>query len=140
MRSGKRSSRSSRPHLFFYRVRNYWYGRKKRCDYCGRRKHWNDAWHSYPSGDRVWHSECMAYTTWRGKALERIKVLDLICEVWGITMRDVTELASGRAAQGPADGPETPSSATSDAWNMAWRVMYDLDNHRKAGHEVVRGA
>lgn len=134
--SGNVPSFRRRFERFRYRLRGWWLGRHKRCDHCGRRKHWDDAWHAYPSGDRVWHSECMAYINWRSKATERIEILDLICEVWGVTMQDVTSIASGRAAQGDDDGPELASTASSNAWDKAWRVMHDRDNHRKAAPGV----
>lgn len=74
----------------------------------------------------------MSFIHWRSKATERIEILDLICEVWNVTMQDVTALAEGRSETGELDAPTLRGNAQADAWNKAWRVMYDLDNHRKA--------
>jgi hypothetical protein len=53
-----------------------------------------------------------------------LAVLDLLTDVWGITMGDATELMANRA--------ERENYERSNAWNLAWRVFYDLDNQRKA--------
>ena len=96
-----------------------------RCEECGHRFHWKrDARHSFGNRDgKVWHSPCIGLVTWRTKAEERLAVIDLMAQVWGINASDVRELMANRAVR---DGYES-----SNAWNLAGRVFYDLDNKRE---------
>lgn len=103
-----------------------------RCGHCGRRARWGESWHGYGSPDRVWHDVCMSYRHWRTKADERLQILDLVTDVWQVRAQDVYSLAEGRAADGDPDQPSPRTSAESDAWNLAWRVFYDLEHHRTA--------
>lgn len=98
----------------------------ERCDYCGHRFAWKgDARHSYGHGDgKVWHGPCMALLTSRNKAEERLTVLALICDIWEVAGSDVRELMANRAM---SEGYER-----SNAWNLAWRVFYDLEKSNPA--------
>ena len=96
-----------------------------RCEGCGHRFHWaRDGRHSFGNRDgKVWHSPCIALAMWRNKASERLAVIDVMADVWNITGSDVRELMANRA--------ESEGLERSNAWNLAWRVFYDLDNQRK---------
>lgn len=97
-----------------------------RCQECGEpfRRKQSVTSHSWGNGGPGWrspeqgvfHSKCSALVTTRSKSAERLAVLELICDVWGISGSDVQELA-------PMRWTDMPSH---DAWNRAWRVMYDL--------------
>lgn len=112
--------------LPYRRVRSWLFDR---CDHCGHRFRWKrDARFSYQGTDKVWHGPCSAERAWRAKADERMTVLDLICDVWGVTSSDVQALAEGRVNS----GKPYRSYEDANARNLAWRVMYDLEKHREA--------
>jgi hypothetical protein len=100
-------------------VRRRW---GKRCDACGRRGRLGEPWHSY-GGERVWHDVCMSVQHWRNRAEERLAVLELVAEVWEINAATVRDLASLRGVN---------DLDSSKAWDLAWRVFYDLDKRKKA--------
>lgn len=102
-----------------------------RCDHCGLGFLPVHSVHGY-GGKESFHDVCMSARTWRYKAEERLEVLDLVADVWGITMGDATELMANRA--------ERENYERSNAWNKAWRVFYDLDNQRKKGSQPVMPA
>jgi hypothetical protein len=99
------------------RVRSWW---GDRCTHCGHRFRWRkDARHSFGNrdGKEVFHDPCMGYVIWRRKAEERLDMLALVCEVWGVTDRDVKGIVEMRAQN------DLDQSARSD---LAFRVFYDL--------------
>lgn len=80
--------------------------------------------HSFGSRDgKQWHDKCIGYVQFKRTAEERLVVLDLITDVWRITMRDVTALMEGRA--------EREGYETSNAYNLGWRVMHSIDQRRE---------
>src|SRR5687767_2960074 len=101
---------------------------KLRCDHCKRRFLPTDIPHGYSSTDRVWHDVCMSYGHWRRKAEERLDVLDVVSEIWGIDAQTVRGAFANRYPQG---------IESSRAWDKAWRVFYDLENSRKAKGAVA---
>lgn len=104
----------------YRRVRSWLFDR---CDECGHRFFWKQSRHSYMSSDNVWHEHCMGYRTWRGKARERLEVLDLVADVWEVDGKTVQQLARNRGLG---------LNEESQADTQAWRVFYDLENQRKA--------
>lgn len=98
-----------------------------RCDECGFRFFWRQARFGYMGSDKKYHEHCQGYRSWRGKANERLAVLDLVSDVWEIDGRTVQQLARNR-------GLGIAEEANAD--NMAWRVFYDLENDRKAKEQA----
>ena len=95
-----------------------------RCDECGGMFLPGHGVFTFGNNDgKQWHDKCMGYVQFRRVAEERLTVLDLITDVWSISMRDVTALMEGRA--------EREGYETSNAYNLGWRVMYDIDCKRK---------
>lgn len=92
-----------------------------RCAHCGHRFAWKrDARHSYGHSDgKVWHGSCMALEMWQRKAEERLKVVDVMSDLSGLTGSDVCAAMNLRADNGQPGGG-------SSAWDLAWRVFYDL--------------
>jgi hypothetical protein len=100
----------------------------ERCDSCGHRRRYVESWHTYGNRDgKVWHGPCMAFEQWRTTADERLAVLDLICDVWGVTQSDVEQVVALRTSDDAPGGNER---------NRAWRVMYSLQNHRVAARSA----
>jgi hypothetical protein len=92
------------------------------------RRRYVESWHSFGNRDgKVWHGPCMAFERWRTTADERLAVLDLICDVWGVTQSDVEQVVALRTADDATGGNER---------NRAWRVMYALQNHRVAARSA----
>jgi hypothetical protein len=91
-----------------------------RCASCEHRRRFLESWHSYGGSD-VWHDPCMSSQHWRAAAEERLAV-HLIADVWEINAETVRELASLRGLN---------DLESSQAWNLAWRVFYALENDRK---------
>ena len=92
-----------------------------RCEHCGHRfRRRRDPRHSFGNADgRVYHGPCIAYVQWRRKAEERLRVVGLVCDLAGITGRDVTVVVELRAGD-DADRRIHDS-------NEVWRVFYDLE-------------
>ena len=89
-----------------------------RCAGCGHRFAWRgDARHGMNS--ETFHNPCLQAQTWRTKADERMAVLELVCDIWEVEADDVRELMANRQA---SEGYER-----SNAWNLAWRVFYDME-------------
>lgn len=101
-----------------------------RCDYCNLRFRWKrDPRHTY--GDkRVFHGPCMGYLSWRSKADERLDVIAVMCDLSGLTGRDVQSVFELRT--------ETKVHG-SNAWNAAWRVFYDLGNRVPESPDLSTG-
>jgi hypothetical protein len=99
--------------------------RRDRCEHCGHRFRWKrDARFSYGNRDgRVYHDACMGYVDRRRTAEERLDMLALVCEVWGITERDVAGVVELRTTD-DAEGAKLR--------DVAFRVFYDLQNHEAA--------
>lgn len=94
-----------------------------RCAHCGHRFRWKkDARHSHGGTREVFHAPCIGYQIWRGKADERLAMLDVVCEVWDVSDRDVKGVIEMRAAN---DAQRVQLS------DRAFRVFYDLQNSRK---------
>jgi hypothetical protein len=95
-----------------------------RCAHRGHRFRWRkDARHSHGGNREVFHAPCIGYQIWRGKADERLAMLNIVCEVWDISDRDVKGVVEMRAAD---DAERVQQS------DRAFRVFYDLQNYRKA--------
>ena len=93
---------------------------RDRCAHCGRRFRWRrDARHSFGGNREVFHETCIGYRIWRGKAEERLAMLAVVCDVWGIADRDVKGVVEMRAED---DAERVKRS------NVAFRVFYDLQN------------
>lgn len=90
-----------------------------RCEHCDHRFHWkHDARHSFGNRDgKVYHEPCIAHLIWRTKADERLRILAVICEAWGVTSGDVDGLVSMQSAT---------DDERRDRSNMRFRVFYDL--------------
>lgn len=104
-------------------------GSRRRCDHCGRLKHFDDAWHGY-GNDRVWHSECMSYRHWRSKADERMRVLRAVVEAWNVTTADVVVLLGIPVSPEHLDHATPRSAEEINLDNLAFRVFYDLKKKR----------
>lgn len=97
--------------------------RTDRCAACGHRFRWKrDGRHGYGHSDEVFHDACMSARHWRRVAGERLDVLDVVSDLWEIKSETVTEIMAMRY----------PERVSHNGWNLAWRVFYDLDKHRKA--------
>lgn len=123
VRQWRRTVSAWRLVIFLRRLRAYLRSvvNGRRCDHCGRPKHFNDAWHTFGNRDgKVWHGTCMSYLHWRAKAYERMIVLDLVAETYEINPRDVEVVAELRS-------DEFDTSLR----NRAWRVFYDLQHHQR---------
>jgi hypothetical protein len=94
-----------------------------RCEGCGHRFRWKrDARHSFGNRDgKVWHDPCISLVVWRGKAEERMEVLDVVTDLWEIKEPTVSEILALRRPKYEHNGR-----------NLGWRVFYDLDNKRTA--------
>jgi hypothetical protein len=94
--------------------------KRDRCHECGHPFRWTrDARHGF--GDaRHFHGPCISLVTAKGRAADRLAVVETMRDLSGLTASDVQE------AMGLHDGP--------DGWNRAWRVFYDL----KKSAEVTR--
>ena len=97
--------------------------RSDHCADCGHRFRWKrDARHSHGGNREVFHSACIGRQIWRNKATERLEMLALVCEVWGISDRDVKGVVEMRAAD---------DAERVDQSNRAFRVFYDLSSLSK---------
>lgn len=116
-------SRAGSVHPWWRRFKRNGY-RRDRCEGCGHRFRWSrDPRHSFGNRDgKVWHGPCIALVQWRGAADERLAILDLICEVWAVTDRDVKGVVEMRTAD-DASGARLR--------NQAFRVFYDLSNRER---------
>ena len=95
--------------------------RRDRCTHCGHRFRWSkDARHSFGNEDRrVYHDPCMGYVTWRAAAEERLEILGIVCQVWGVNDRDVKGVVEMR----------TPDNAEgAKLRDRAFRVFNDLSH------------
>jgi hypothetical protein len=97
--------------------------RRDRCAHCGHRFRWRrDARHSFGNNREIFHDPCIGYRTWRTKADERLNILAVVCEVWGISDRDVKGVVEMR----------TPDNAEGTRLrDQAFRVFYDLANQTR---------
>lgn len=92
-----------------------------RCDGCGHRFAWKgDA--RFGLNSQTFHEPCLQARTWRTHAEERMQVLELVCDVWGVDAAAVRELFANRQA---GEGFER-----SNAWNLAWRVFYQMEQRQ----------
>ena len=109
-----------------------------RCEECGQpfrrrqavfSRNWNGDGPGWRKPERaVLHDKCSALLTYRGKAQERLDVIDLIADVWNVDSNTVQQLARNR---------EILPSDAANADNMAWRVFYDLKIQRDAKAGVI---
>jgi hypothetical protein len=100
-----------------------------RCTGCGHRFAWKgDARFSFGNAGETYHEPCMAKITWRNKAIERMAVLSLICDVWEVTGEDVRSLMANR---------NIDPLGESKGWDLAWRVFYDLEREADQNHQQV---
>jgi hypothetical protein len=104
-------------------------GWRSRCAHCNRRFLPSHSRHAFGDNHPTYHEVCIGYVRWRGKADERLQVLDLISEVWQVDSGTVQELARNRESEG---------YKSSGARDRAWRVFYDLKNHRDSKKIHVR--
>lgn len=74
-------------------------------------------------GTGSFHDACHAAWHSGMVAAERLRVLDVVADVWEVNSRDVQTVMGLRARE---EGAES-----ANAENAAWRVFYDLDNLRK---------
>lgn len=73
-------------------------------------------------GTGSFHDACHAAQHAQRVAEERMRVLEVVTEVWEVDGRTVQELLALRARAELAD--------ESNARNLGWRVFYDLENRR----------
>ena len=99
---------------------------RERCERCGRRPFWSESMILVPGTGRF-HDACHAAWRFKMMADERLRVLDVVTEVWEVESRTVQEVMALRARADLAD--------EANARNAGWRVFYDLDNRRKASPE-----
>lgn len=103
---------------------------RERCARCGRRRYPHESMILAP-GSGKFHDTC--HLAWRlgMVAEERLRVLDVVTDVWEVNSGTVQELMALRA--------KAELSDEANARNAGWRVFYDLDNRRKAaGNDEVR--
>src|SRR4051794_9066519 len=128
------------PHIPRHRRHVRWYYRRmtlrhlrrwwgERCVRCGRRPFWSESMISMP-GTGLFHDACHAARHSSRVAEERMRVLEVVTEVWEVDSRTVQELLALRARAELAD--------ESNARNLGWRVFYDLENRRKREVEGVK--
>lgn len=92
-----------------------------RCAHCGHRFRWRrDPRHSFGNSE-VYHGPCMSYILWHRHAVERMEILDTVCEITGITGHTVRGVLEVRAAD---------EAERIEATNRAFRVFYDLERFR----------
>ena len=96
-------------------------GWQPRCEHCGRRFLPSHSRNSFGGNRALYHDVCIAYVEWRRKAEERLAVLDTVTDVWAIDTETVRTVSANREPDGYQG---------SNAWDRAWRVFYDLENHR----------
>lgn len=104
-------------------LRRWW---RERCAYCGRRPFWSESMILAPGTGRF-HDACHAAWRFRMVAVERLRVLDVVADVWQVASRDVQTVMGLRARE---EGAET-----ANAENAAWRVFYDLEKRRAAAND-----
>jgi len=101
-------------------LRRWWH---ERCARCGRRPFWSESMILAP-GAGIFHDACYAAWWFKMVADERLRVLDVVAEVWEVNSQTVQELLALRARADLAD--------EANARNAGWRVFYDIENRRKA--------
>jgi hypothetical protein len=79
-------------------------------------------------GSGSYHDVCHGYVHWRRAAEERLMVLDVVTDVWEVDPSTVKQVMETREGDGPGN-PRTLHG--SNAWNVGFRVFYDLDGWRK---------
>ena len=96
---------------------------RERCERCGRRPFWSESMILVPGTGRF-HDACHAAWRFKMTADERLRVLDVVTEVWEVESRTVQEVMALRARADLAD--------EANARNAGWRVFYDLSKLREA--------
>lgn len=95
---------------------------RDRCTLCGHRFAWRQGRFSNGPGTGPQHHSCWSAKHWRLVADERLTVLDVLTDVWGVTSTDVQELVAGRL----------PEKEAAEGRNLGWRVFYDVEKRRTA--------
>lgn len=101
---------------------------RERCERCGRRPFWSESMILVPGTGRF-HDACDSARHWRTVAEERMRVLDVVTDVWEVNSGTVQELMALRARAELGDEAR--------ARTMGWRVFYDLERRRSAAAEDV---
>lgn len=93
---------------------------KDRCTLCGHRFAWKQGRFSNGPGTGPQHESCNAARHWRRVADERLHALDVLTDVWGVTIGDVQSIIANRY----------PDREAHNGRNLGWRVMHDVDKRR----------